>query len=103
MSSPLELNGPVGIPNSNIFHHMKTVILFAMMVAVICVQSIEIESVQVCFAPQEFQNVKKNQSRIFALEQLLKQKYVAEISQLFATISMENVMQTVSELFIGSI
>ena len=48
MSSPLELNGPDGIPNSNIFHHMKTVILFAMMVAGICVQSIEIESVQVC-------------------------------------------------------
>lgn len=82
---------------------MKTVILFAMMVAVICVQNIEIESVQVCLAPQEFKNVKKNQSRIFALEQLLKQKYVAEISQLFAKISMVNVMQTVSELFIGSI
>ena len=51
MSSPLELNGPVGIPNSNIFHHMKTVILFAMMVVVICVRSIEIESVQVCNIP----------------------------------------------------
>ena len=38
---------------------MKTVILFAMMVAVICVQNIEIESVQVCLAPQEFKNVKK--------------------------------------------
>ena len=55
------------------------------------------------FSTARMSKCKKIQSRIFALEQLLKQKYVAEISQLFATISMVNVMQTVSELFIGSL
>ena len=43
-----ELNGPAGILNLNIYHHMRTVISFAMMVVVICEQNIEIEFVQVC-------------------------------------------------------
>ena len=55
----LEHNGPVGILNSNIFHRMKTDILFVMMVAVICVQNIEIEFVQVRLATQKIAKFKK--------------------------------------------
>jgi len=86
--------------------------LFAMMVAVICGQNIEIESVQVYYIlyvkHREFQNVKITLVEDLCVGTTIETKICggnkpAVSYSLYAEISMVNVMQTVSELFIGSI